>query len=347
MGAQSTSRAAGLASVYTGFVLFAAVPVALAAGGSGAAPSGAGLRAESGALEARVGAATLELYALETQLGRTRRELQALHAQRSSLEREQASARAQLTAAKDAVRASQSQLAALVRALYEQPDQDPLAVLLGAGSLDQALAGLDGLSRAAGQSNRIVEQARVARNRLAALNARLAARSAELVRLTARAEARAGALATQAAERQRFIGGLRQRIGATAARIASIEQQARAAEARTVAIAVAVPSPPLAPAEVTAPPVPLAAGQRTLTVSSSGYALRGRTATGIPTAPGVVAVDPSVIPLGTRLSVPGYGIGVAADTGGAIQGNTIDLWFPTTAQALQWGRRTVTVTLLQ
>ena len=136
-------------------------------------------------------------------------------------------------------------------------------------------------------------------------------------------------------------------MGVTAARIASIEQQARAAEVRTVAIAVTVPAPQLAPVEISAPLPPLTGGPRTLTVSSSGYALRGRTATGIPTAPGVVAVDPSVIPLGTRLSIPGYGTGIAADTGGAIQGNTIDLWFPTTAQALQWGRRTVTITLLQ
>jgi 3D (Asp-Asp-Asp) domain-containing protein/peptidoglycan hydrolase CwlO-like protein len=343
--AQPTSVEARLAAVFTGFVLVAAVPVALAAEGSGAQQ--AGLRAQASSLEARVGAATLELYALETQLGRTRRELGALQTQRSSLEREQASARAQLSAAKHAVLASQAQLADLARAMYQQPGQDPLAVLLGAASLDEALAGLDGLSRAAGQSNRIVEQARVARKRLGALDARLAARSAELVRLTARAEARAEAVAAQAAERQRFIAGLRQRVGVTVARIASIEQQARAAEVRTVAIAAPAPAPQLAPVEISAPLPPLAAGPRTLTVSSSGYTLRGRTATGIPTAPGVVAVDPSVIPLGTRLSIPGYGTGIAADTGGAIQGNTIDLWFPTTAQALQWGRRTVTITLLQ
>jgi len=41
----------------------------------------------------------------------------------------------------------------------------------------------------------------------------------------------------------------------------------------------------------------------------------------------------------------GYGEGVAADTGGAVRGPTIDLWFPTLAQALAWGRRTVTITL--
>ena len=60
----------------------------------------------------------------------------------------------------------------------------------------------------------------------------------------------------------------------------------------------------------------------------TGYALRGRTASGLPTGWGIVAVDPSVIPLGTRMTIPGYGEGVAADTGGAVHGATIDLWFP-------------------
>jgi 3D (Asp-Asp-Asp) domain-containing protein len=58
-----------------------------------------------------------------------------------------------------------------------------------------------------------------------------------------------------------------------------------------------------------------------------------------------VAVDPSVIPLGTRITIPGYGEGVAADTGGSVHGAMIDLWFPTAALALAWGRRTVTITL--
>ena len=332
------------------------VPVALAADGSGAQGQAGGLRAEAGSLQARISAATLELYSLETRLGAARAQLDRLQRQRTSLEREQASTRAQLATARHAVLASQGRLADLVRALYEQPGHDPLAVLLGAESLDEALAGLDGLSRAAGQSNRIVEQARAARTRLVALDERLDARSAALVRLTAEAESQAGTLAARAADRQRFIGDLRRRLGVNAARIASIEQQAREAEARATAIAVTAPtSTPApapvaeaAPAEVAAPrTAAVSSGPGTLTVSSSGYALRGRTATGILTGPGVVAVDPAVIPLGTRMSIPGYGIGIAADTGGAIQGNTIDLWFPTTEQALQWGRRTVTITLLQ
>jgi 3D (Asp-Asp-Asp) domain-containing protein len=87
----------------------------------------------------------------------------------------------------------------------------------------------------------------------------------------------------------------------------------------------------------------LASG-RTLQVTAVAYSLPGATASGLPVGWGVVAVDPSVIPLGTHMTIPGYGEAVAADTGTAIIGTIIDLWFPTTAQAAAWGRRTVTIT---
>jgi 3D (Asp-Asp-Asp) domain-containing protein/peptidoglycan hydrolase CwlO-like protein len=340
--AHSTSDAARFAAVFTGLALLACVPVALAADATALRTQAAGLRSQSDSLEGRAAAATLELYSLEAELGRARTDLASIGAQRQALAREQASARAQLGAAKSAVLHSETQLADLVRALYQGAGNDPFAVLLGAESLEEALAGLDGISRAAGENSRIVEQARSARTRLTGLAERLDARRRELSRLAAAAEARAASLAMTASERRRFIAGLRSRQDLNAARIASIEAQARSAGTRTTAIAAAAPS--LSPIEASSPPPPVS-GPRTLTVHSTGYALRGRTATGIQTGPGVVAVDPSVIPLGTRLTIPGYGVGIAADTGGAVQGNTIDVWFPTTAQALQWGRRTVTVTI--
>jgi peptidoglycan DL-endopeptidase CwlO len=342
--AHTTSDAARFAAVFTGLLLLASVPVALAADASELRSQAAGLQAHSGSLEARAAAATLELYSIESQLGRARSELAGIDARRAALARDRASARTQLTVAKQALLASQNELSDLARALYQQSGNDPLAVLLGAKSLDEALAGLDGISRAAGQNNRIVEQARTARTRLAGVSARLAAQDAELDGLAAAAEARAWALAATAAERRGFIGSLRRQQGLNAARIAAIEAQARTAATRTASVAVASPPPALSPVEVAVPLVN-ASGERTLTVSATGYSIRGRTATGIPTAPGVVAVDPSVIPLGTRLTIPGYGVGIAADTGGAVQGNTIDVWFPTAALALQWGRRTVTVTI--
>lgn len=61
----------------------------------------------------------------------------------------------------------------------------------------------------------------------------------------------------------------------------------------------------------------------------------------------VIAVDPSVIPLGTRVWVEGYGEAVAADTGSAIKGNTIDVFIPSKEGALAWGRKSVKVTILK
>ncbi|MGG1401365.1 3D domain-containing protein [Bacillus salipaludis] len=60
----------------------------------------------------------------------------------------------------------------------------------------------------------------------------------------------------------------------------------------------------------------------------------------------LIAVDPSVIPLGSKVWVEGYGVAVAGDTGGAIHGHIIDVLKPTKAQALAWGRRTVKVKIL-
>jgi len=80
-------------------------------------------------------------------------------------------------------------------------------------------------------------------------------------------------------------------------------------------------------------------------VDAVAYSLPGSTALGVPVGKGIVAVDPKLIPLGTKLHVPGYGPGLAADVGYAIKGRIIDLWFPTRAKARQWGRRTVTITV--
>lgn len=61
----------------------------------------------------------------------------------------------------------------------------------------------------------------------------------------------------------------------------------------------------------------------------------------------VVAVDPKVIPLGSKVWVEGYGIAVAGDTGGAIKGNKIDIFVKNKSTAYQWGRKKVTVKLLK
>jgi 3D (Asp-Asp-Asp) domain-containing protein len=69
----------------------------------------------------------------------------------------------------------------------------------------------------------------------------------------------------------------------------------------------------------------------------------GMTAIGRRAGFGIVAVDPRIIPLGTRLYIPGYGLAIAGDTGGDIVGNRIDLGFDSQRGALLFGRRDVTV----
>ena len=73
----------------------------------------------------------------------------------------------------------------------------------------------------------------------------------------------------------------------------------------------------------------------------------GITAMGIPATYGIVAVDPDIIPLGSRVYIPGYGEALAADTGGAIYGYRIDLCMEDYYQAMEFGRRNVTVFVLK
>ena len=92
--------------------------------------------------------------------------------------------------------------------------------------------------------------------------------------------------------------------------------------------------------------------KKAIAMTATAYAAGGTTATGRPAKWGVVAVDPNVIPLGTKVYVETtdgkyiYGTAVAADTGGAIKGNKIDICVNTRAEAYAFGRRTVNVYIL-
>ncbi|WP_305146635.1 ubiquitin-like domain-containing protein [Anaerovorax odorimutans] len=82
------------------------------------------------------------------------------------------------------------------------------------------------------------------------------------------------------------------------------------------------------------------------TVKAYSYTGGGRTAMGTQARVGEIAVDPSVIPLGTRVYVEGYGFARAEDTGGNIKGNTIDVYKNSESECLNWGVRNVTIYIL-
>jgi 3D (Asp-Asp-Asp) domain-containing protein len=283
-------------------------------------------------LAAKERSATLELYALQTRLDRARAELDSLWRQAERVARERRGVGAQLKAARGTIAAAERFLALRLHALYEEGETDPFAVLLGAESLQDAIDQLDGLQFAAEQDRQVIERTVEVKRRLARLAGTLERRGAELRRLTAEAAARTEALDAARAERAGYVAQLK-------AERRSVVERVQAAREKTerLAVPVVAPTTPLAPTT--------GLSGRRMTVISTGYALPGTTATGIPVGWGVVAVDPSVIPLGTRMTIPGYGEGVAADTGSAVKGAKIDLWFPTVRQALDWGIRTVTITL--
>jgi 3D (Asp-Asp-Asp) domain-containing protein len=306
-----------------------------AASGAGAEKtdgrSVAALRRAGDTLTQRIRTATLDLYSLDAHLERAHSQLAALRAQRERIARERSSLRLRLDVTRHNARVANRRLAVLVRNLYEQQTSDPLAIVLGAQSLEDAITSLDDLSRSAQTHRQIAQTSRHAKRWLVALRRKLERQDAH-VRANEEAAARSAAALVQARNaRGKLISELSARRGLAERQIARIEALASASAAATAA----------APAPAAAVP----AGARTLTVTATAYATAGTTATGLPTGWGTVAVDPSMIPLGTRLTIPGYGDGVAADTGSAVAGSTIDLWFPTEEQALAWGRRAVVVTL--
>lgn len=108
--------------------------------------------------------------------------------------------------------------------------------------------------------------------------------------------------------------------------------------------------------ELNTPPAPsgdisIGSAIKTLTMESTAYYGHGITAMGLkpirdPNGISTVAVDPSVIPLGSKVYVSGYGVAIASDTGGAIKGNIIDVFLNSYEECVSWGRRQVTVQIL-
>ncbi len=338
-----------------------------AAGDVGAAESLRGqalsLRAQRAELASSEHGALLALYAAEASHSRAQAEATQLQRRLASLKREEASVRQRAGVLRRAVDVSQARVARTLRALYIEGDPDPIAVVLGAQSLDEVMAGIESLQRTTAQNARLAREARRRAGELAVVQARLRERSTAATAASDAAAAAAAGLAHAVADRQATLVDVRERANVADRRLEALLREARAASDVSTEITAAPESPSAsepAPGGSTGEESPAATGaaepelvsvvpppgeSRTLVVDAVAYHLPGRTASGLPVGPGVVAVDPRLIPLGTRLFIPGYGPGIAADTGSAIKGRIIDLWMPTYADTQTWGRRTVTITI--
>ena len=291
--------------------------------------------------------AELQLYAAESAVARARASVMRLERRRQALDARLARTRRHVAVVRSSLDATNQRVANLLRRLYVEGDADPIAVLLGARSLPAMLAGLDELERTTHANRGIAAELRARSRTLRTQLVRLAQVRRQLSDAERRAGAALAASERAAASRRATLAGIGRRAGVTRTRLAAIEARVEAAQRASARIerkSVSAPSRAEAPGAAAAPS-PAAPGTRKLVVDAVAYHLPGRTASGLPVGVGVIAVDPRVIPLGTRVSVPGYGAAVAADVGSAIKGNIIDLWMPSTAAARDWGRRTVTITV--
>ena len=306
------------------------------------------LRDASAVLSAERQSILLELYALDSRLAKAARDVATLRGEAARVERRETAARARLRVVRGTLHEAQIRLEGRLRDLYVEGDPDPLAVLLGSQSLEDAIDALDGFERVAGEDQRILTEVRDARGAAEEALRTLARRQSELAELLASAEAARARLVSARAERSAYLDLLTREKGLNDTALAALTAQADEAGERTDELVASPQAGSRSGGSGGSPPPPLPSeppGARQMTVVTTGYSLQGTAATGIPVGWGVVAVDPSVIPLGTRMTIPGYGEGIAADTGAAVRGATIDVWFASQAEALAWGRRTVTITL--
>jgi peptidoglycan DL-endopeptidase CwlO len=299
------------------------------------------LRNDAASVAAKKRSAVLSLYSLEARVSAAYARLAAFERQEAALRAQRTALRAELRLAKLDAKISQRRLATRLRALYDHGSTSTLEVIFSATSLTEAMDELDNLNRVTAADHDILVQVRAARLHELRVRERLAARGRRLAAAVRDARAEARNLAAVRSTRAAYVASLASREALDAQRIAGLEAEARAAETKARSLSVSTPA--AATGTPVSTRVPLSGA--VVTLVSTGYCLKGRTATGIPVGWGVAAVDPSVIPLGTHLTIPGYGTAVAADTGGSIVGGRIDLWFPTCAQAGGWGTRSVTIAL--
>jgi 3D (Asp-Asp-Asp) domain-containing protein len=329
VGEPGTALRAGVAAACVAALAALQLPAASGAGSpSGLRERAQTLRNQNTTLAGRAQAAWLSSVSLGTRLEQTRAALVRLETRTRTISEQRAEADQSLRLARRTLAVSQQRLASRLRTLYEQGDSDSMAVLVGARSIEEAISGLENLHRIAHQDRLVIDQAEAARARLIVATRRLAAREAQARRTEEATAATVAALESARQEREAALASFRAEQSSNSSAISSLESQARELAAVQAA-----------------PPQFSSQGGRTITVTATGYSFKGRTSTGVSVAYGIVAVDPSVIPLGTKMTIPGYGEGVAADTGGAVVGALIDLWFPTRAEALAWGTRTVSITL--
>ncbi len=293
------------------------------------------LRSQVGHLRDAESRALLELFAADAALARSRDAVTRLtreaHAQQLGVDESQRLLRLSETN----VRRARTVLAERLRASYRTGPIDGLAVVLSASSLADVLDRASIVQRVTEQDATTVAAVTSALRSATTATRNLTRARRRLARALAAARDTSRRLDQARAAKAALLHELRRSVHLAGARIAALDAAAAAAEEKGSHLGGGTRPPPGGGGTT--------GGGPSGTFRVTAYSDHGTTATGIQTRPGVCATDPRVIPMGTRFTVPGYGECVAADTGGDIKGNWVDVWFNTDAEANSWGSQHLTL----
>lgn len=219
---------------------------------------------------------------------------------------------------------------------YKSDEMDIIDVVMDAGDFNDLITRLDLLGDIADSDRQIIDSYKESKGKVEEKLTSLQASQAELDGLLVELSTAQENMVTAQSEKQSLVSSLQSEQQMTEGQIAQLQSDATSVGTRMNEMQ----SESYAGGGYTPPP----AGGSSFSVTATAYCLGGTTATGMPVGRGIIAVDPRVIPLGSRVYVSGYGDAIAADTGGAIRGNKIDVWLPC-GEAIAWGVRTVSVTV--
>ncbi|MEK7818118.1 MAG: 3D domain-containing protein [Actinomycetota bacterium] len=223
-----------------------------------------------------------------------------------------------------------------LRGTYKSDDAGYLEVVMGAGDFSELINRLDMINIIAEDDRQLIDSFKDSKTKVEENLASLSANQQELAGLLESLDSSRQNLVAAQARQQSAVASVQSEKEMTENQISQLQAEAASIESSMSQIQ----SQSYSAGGYSAPP----AGGSSFSMTATAYCLGGRTASGMPVGRGVIAVDPGVIPLGSRVHVSGYGDAIAADTGGAIRGNKIDVWLPC-GEAYAWGVRSVTVTV--
>lgn len=315
---------------------------ALASPAGGAPDTGSQIDAlenQSADLDNSYNQALQELVAVDSEVERQDSEIQAVHDRSIEITASIAAQEQNLADLQERLAERQGTLEKRITSSYKSDDMGYLEVVMGAGDFSDFLSRVDMVNKIAGEDQKLIDDYKETQREVEAELGSLAAKRDELKALEDSLTASAQELLDAQMKQQSYVASLESQMSANQGQLDQLRAEAAQIESNMSSMQSQADQSGEGGGG-TPPP----AGGTSFSVTATAYCLTGRTATGMPAGPGVIAVDPSVIPLGSRVYVSGYGNAIAADTGGAIHGNKIDVWLPCN-DTYSWGVRTVTVTI--